>query len=397
MFGTLLADYKHIEFTVYDENDSIITRFRRELRDYRELGDIINNILNDIEEDRYKIRYLGIASEPSIIFKWSSNDIKVYGRDILTETSGKPGLLHRFSKYKYTFNSWIPGNIISHIKGSPGYMVGNINMYVINYASDNHIIDASTATSFGLYDPLDLKEINSVFKRLDIKWFNPMIYDNIAKFGYLGNTEIVVSTTISSARIMGVGCLRKGCTLIHVDEYPHVTRVIDELIYPSRGSIPLIILKVGDYVKYGLEISSFEKISSPASDHITYKDVSHSKTDSDLEDAWIDIMGFKIYTLLDSVMRDFEHPPDLIYFTSSGEVCDRLIQRIADYSGYIVAELHDTASIGLLRLIKMATLSYRFDDIYEVENARHLYHPSIKENERIKLISELGKRIDKHF
>jgi glycerol kinase len=151
---------------------------------------------------------------------------------------------------------WLMRNrreVIDRVRRGDAY-VGTISSYLAFLISGKYMNDAANEALTGLWHPGRLERIGMVYEVLGIpREINPEVVDNVYDYGEVDGVRVGVLIADQQAAMVGEGCLTPGCAKVTNGTGSFVDAAIERFKLVGGGLIPLLVLKVGNHVFYGVE------------------------------------------------------------------------------------------------------------------------------------------------
>jgi len=443
----MLIDSKKISLKFERQHNRYIEQ------DSKKLWDIIILSLKKLKHSG--VRYFGVTTYRASVLVWDkdgnpyTNIITWIDRRGLEVFSNLPFYLKILAKLPYLkaiFSIDSPAILYRWILDkNPEYRdriekgelyFGTLDSYITYRLTGKYISDITNATLTGLIHPRTLKPISIATKLLRLPEYNPLITDNIDDFGEINGMEYVVSIADQQAASIAEGCIRNGCVKITNGTGSFVDMALDRFKMPREGLIPIRIVKIGNYEVFGVE--SFIPSSGIVLDWMLSKNIINNYNDicndfefndiiyflpmfrglripyhlgasatifgltfnssiKDIARGFIDGIAFLIQKILNEIKLDTGLKPDKVYCNGGLSKCNRLIQRISDYTGFDIVRPHslEASSRGVLRLLRIARGELGIDDIKEpAESEVDIFKPLIPDKDRVDLIRKWEKALE---
>lgn len=219
------------------------------------------------------VKKIGICTYRASVLAWRSDGTPITniitwidgrGREVVEKLSPTAKLLRRFhSSLKIILSPdspavllrWIYDNVprlIEDLKAGKAY-AWTLDSYLIYTLTGRFLADATNATLTGLIHPKNLSEIDIVFDLLKLPKITPEIISNISLFSSFEDVELSVCIADQQAASVGLGVLERGSVQSTHGTGSFVETVTENLVMPTGGLIPLIILNIDNEKIYGLE------------------------------------------------------------------------------------------------------------------------------------------------
>ncbi len=151
---------------------------------------------------------------------------------------------------------WLLGNrqdLAQRIRKGEAF-IGTLSSYLAYLVSNRYINDASNEALTGLWHPGNLRRIDLVYELLGIpREVGPEVIDNVHELGEVDGMKVGVLIADQQAAMVGEGCLSVGCGKVTNGTGSFMDAVVDEFKLVGGGLLPLLILKYGGNVFYGVE------------------------------------------------------------------------------------------------------------------------------------------------
>ncbi len=412
-------------------------------QDSNRLWEIIIAYLKKFRNE--SVRYVGVSTYRASVLIWNGNGkpltnivtwIDRRGADVLNKLSLHLKFLSKFPNLKpiFSFDSptilykWFLMNdpkLKNMIKNGKAYF-GTLDSYIAYKLTGKYVTDATNAALTGLIHPKTLKPIKIINSLLDLPEYIPRIVSNTEFLGEIEGMAINVLIGDQQAAILAEGCLKKGCIKITNGTGSFVDMVLSGFKMPKKGLIPIIVVKTDNSMIYGIEgylpssgivldwminkgfIKKYEdicddslSIQNPlflptfrglriprylASTSIILG-LSLKNDNLDLARGFINGVAFLIQEILHEMIWQFKYRPNVIYANGGLSRCNKLVQAIADYTGFHIARPHDieASGKGVLKLLEVTSGKSSLKDISEPEKEIDLYTPSISEADRVEI------------
>ena len=415
-------------------------------QDSGRLWDIIMIYLKKLKKE--DIKYMGLSTYRASVVVWDktgkplTNIITWIDRRGMYVLSGLPiylKLLSKFPQLNAIFSPDSPAilykwlllnypNLKKKIENGKAYF-GTLDSYIAYRLTGEYVTDVTNATLTGLIHPKTLKPIKVVNMLLGLPLYNARVVSNTEPLGEVEGMVFTVLIGDQQAAALAEGCLKKGCIKITNGTGSFVDMILPKFKMPKNGLIPIVVVKTNDFLLYGVEgflpssgvvldwmvkkriIKSYEEIcmdkfsgenlfflpmfrglripSHPSSSGVIFG-LSLKSNTIDIARGFINGVAFLIQEIFQEMMRQFNHNPDAIYCDGGFSRCNKLVQTIADYTGFNVFRSHDVegSGRGVLKLLEIASGKLSFNDINKPEHTTDLFTPSIDEHDRIEIIKK---------
>ncbi|WP_069807802.1 FGGY family carbohydrate kinase [Vulcanisaeta thermophila] len=132
--------------------------------------------------------------------------------------------------------------------------IGTLSSYLAYLVGRKYVNDASNEALTGLWHPGSMRRLGLVYELLGIpRELSPEVVDNIYDFGEINGVKVSVIIADQQAAMVGEGCLLPGCGKITNGTGSFVDAPVGSFKLVNGGLIPLLILRVGKRVYYGVE------------------------------------------------------------------------------------------------------------------------------------------------
>lgn len=415
-------------------------------QDSNRLWEITKAFLNKMENER--VKYFGLTTYRASVLVWDkegkplTNVITWIDRRGLEVKKSFPLYLKVLSKFPmlksvlsidspamlYKWLIWKKPELKNEIQKEEAYF-GTLDSYLTYRLTGEYVSDITNATLTGLIHPKTLKPLSIVSRILGTPDYSPRIVDNVETIGEIGNMEFSVLIADQQAATVAEGCLKKGRVKITNGTGSFVDMVLDEFKMPKGGLIPITVVKVGDKTVYGVEgfvpssgivldwmvdkniVEDYKSICSDEEEgeeifflpmfrglripyHLSASGavlgLTLNSSSMDIARGFINGLAFLIQEILREMIGQFKHRPDVLYCNGGLSQCRRLLQAIADYTGYYVARSRgdDATAHGVLNLLEISSGRKSLEDIREPEEGVVLYTPKLSEKDRIEKIKK---------
>lgn len=412
-------------------------------QDSKKLWEIITIYLKKLKNEYSQ--YIGISTYRASVLIWDkdgkplTNIITWIDRRGIAVLKNLPIYLKFFSKIpqlKPVFSPDSPAilykwllmnnpNLKDMVENGEAYF-GTLDSYLAYRLTGEYVTDVTNATLTGLIHPKTLKPIKIINSLLGLPEYNPRIISNTDFLGEVDGMAFNALIGDQQAAVLAEGCLKKGCVKITNGTGSFIDMVLPEFKMPKKGLIPIIIIKSEDSIIYGVEgflpssgivldwmvkkniIKNYEEICEDSSSvkdlfllpafrglRFPYLLASTSiilglslKNDNlDLARGFINGVAFLLQEIFHEMILQFEYRPDVIYCDGGFSRCNKLVQTIADYTGFYIARPHnvEASGKGVLKLLEIASGNLSLKDISESEESIDLFTPNISESDRIQI------------
>ncbi|GAB6945560.1 FGGY-family carbohydrate kinase [Vulcanisaeta sp. JCM 14467] len=238
-------------------------------QDANALKSAFNHLIN-VARDR-GIKYLGISTYRASILAWDRSGNPLINVITWLDRRG----LGIVNKLPYSFMRHLPllssiliptspvmqilwllrnkRDLIERVRKGEVF-IGTLSSYLAYLVSNRYINDASNEALTGLWHPGNFRRIDAVYELLGIpREVGPVVVDNINEFGEVNGIRVGVLIADQQAAMVGEGCLGIGCGKVTNGTGSFVDAVIDRFRLIGDGLLPLLILKYGGNVFYGVE------------------------------------------------------------------------------------------------------------------------------------------------
>jgi len=145
----------------------------------------------------------------------------------------------------------IPG-LYERVKSGDAF-VWTLDSYLLYTSSGKFIADPTNITLTGLVHPKNFDEIGLVYDILRLPRIRPELVDNVGDFGSIEGLELKAFIADQQSAALGLGAVERGRV-----ESVHGTGSFMELctgnfVMPPAGLIPVVQVKVGRTLRYGVE------------------------------------------------------------------------------------------------------------------------------------------------
>ena len=421
-------------------------------QDSGKLWEIISSFMKKLKHEN--VKYLGLTTYRASVLLWDkygrplTNVITWIDRRGLEVKRSFSPLLKFLSKMPllksilsidspamlYKWLIWKNPGFRKRIETGEIYF-GTLDSYLAYRLTGEYVSDITNATLTGLIHPKSLKPISIVNRLLDIPEYSPRIVDNVESIGEVDGIEFNVMIADQQAAAVAEGCVKNEDVKITNGTGSFVDMALDKFKMPKRGLIPITIIKIGDHVVYGVEgflpssgivlewmvdkniVDSYEAICEDEASgeeifflpmfrglrvpyHLSASGavlgLTLNSSSMDLARGFINGVAFFIHEILDEMIRQFDVRPDVIYCNGGLSQCNRLIQAIADYTGFYVARSRstDATAYGTLKLLEIGSGKISIGDIGEPEENVELFRPRLSESDRRQIINKWCRALE---
>ncbi len=312
---------------------------------------------------------------------------------------------------------------------------GTLDSYLAYKLTGEYISDVTNATLTGLIHPKTLKSLSIVSRLLGIPDYSPRIVDNVELLGEVDGIEFNVMIADQQAAAVAEGCLKGGMVKITNGTGSFVDMALEDFKMPKKGLIPVTLVKVGDNIVYGVEgfipssgivldwmvekniVDDYKTICSDEEEgeeiyflpmfrglrvpyHLAASGsvlgLTLNSSSMDIARGFINGLAFLIQEILNEMIWQFNYRPDVLYCNGGLSQCRRLLQAIADYTGFYVVRSRgaDATAHGVLKLLEISSGRQSIEDIREPEENIELFTPKLPEKKRIKKIEKWRKALE---
>ncbi|MGC8542774.1 MAG: FGGY-family carbohydrate kinase [Vulcanisaeta sp.] len=217
------------------------------------------------------VKYLGISTYRASIIAWDKSGNPLINIITWLDRRG----LEIVNKYPYSLMRHLPllssiliptspvVQILWLLKYRQGLIervrkgevfIGTLSSYLAYLVGGGYVNDASNEALTGLWHPGNLRRIDLIYDLLKIpREVSPEVIDNIHELGEVNGMRVGVLIADQQAAMIGEGCLSIGCGKVTNGTGSFVDAVIDRFRLVGDGLLPLLILKYGSDVFYGVE------------------------------------------------------------------------------------------------------------------------------------------------
>ncbi|MFP3173375.1 MAG: FGGY family carbohydrate kinase [Vulcanisaeta sp.] len=144
-------------------------------------------------------------------------------------------------------------DILERVSRGEAY-IGTLSSYLAYLVSGKYINDATNEALTGLWHPGRLERIGVVYDALKIpREVGPEVTDNVYEYGEIDGVRVGVLIADQQAAMIGEGCLTSGCGKVTNGTGSFVDVAIDKFRLAGDGLLPLLVLKIGNSLFYGVE------------------------------------------------------------------------------------------------------------------------------------------------
>ncbi len=228
-----------------------------------------NHLINRARER--DVKYLGISTYRASIIAWDRSGNPLINIITWLDRRG----LEIINKYPYSLMRRLPllssiliptspitqilwllrnrRDVIERVRKGEAF-IGTLSSYLAHLVSGKYINDASNESLTGLWHPGNLRRIDIVYDILKVpREVGPEVVDNVHEFGEINGMTVGVLIADQQAAMVGEGCLSIGCGKVTNGTGSFVDATIDRFRLVGSGLLPLLILKYGGNVYYGVE------------------------------------------------------------------------------------------------------------------------------------------------
>ncbi|ADY01566.1 carbohydrate kinase, FGGY [Vulcanisaeta moutnovskia 768-28] len=228
-----------------------------------------NHLINTARDKG--VKYIGISTYRASIIAWDKSGNPLINIITWLDRRG----LEIVNKFPYSFMRHLPLMSSILIPTSPvtqvlwllrnrqdlierarkgEVFIGTLSSYLAYLVSNRYVNDAGNEALTGLWHPGNLSSIDLIYDLLKIpREVSPEVVDNVHEFGEANGMTVGVLIADQQAAMVGEGCLSVGCGKVTNGTGSFVDAVIDRFRLVGGGLLPLLILKYGGSVFYGVE------------------------------------------------------------------------------------------------------------------------------------------------
>ncbi len=228
-----------------------------------------NHLINTARDKG--VKYIGISTYRASIIAWDKSGNPLINIITWLDRRG----LEIVNKFPYSFMRHLPLMSSILIPTSPvtqvlwllrnrqdlierarkgEVFIGTLSSYLAYLVSNRYVNDAGNEALTGLWHPGNLSRIDLIYDLLKIpREVSPEVVDNVHEFGEANGMTVGVLIADQQAAMVGEGCLSVGCGKVTNGTGSFVDAVIDRFRLVGGGLLPLLILKYGGSVFYGVE------------------------------------------------------------------------------------------------------------------------------------------------
>ncbi|MGC8607589.1 MAG: FGGY family carbohydrate kinase [Vulcanisaeta sp.] len=278
--GVIDVGTTNIKFIIYD--DELNQRYSETVnvpmlfpanyyveQDANALRLAFNHLINTARDKG--VKYIGISTYRASIIAWDKSGNPLINIITWLDRRG----LEIVNKFPYSFMRHLPLMSSILIPTSPvtqvlwllrnrqdlierarkgEVFIGTLSSYLAYLVSNRYVNDAGNEALTGLWHPGNLSRIDLIYDLLKIpREVSPEVVDNVHEFGEVNGMTVGVLIADQQAAMVGEGCLSVGCGKVTNGTGSFVDAVIDRFRLVGGGLLPLLILKYGGSVFYGVE------------------------------------------------------------------------------------------------------------------------------------------------